>query len=272
MMQTYPRLTFIGAGNMAQALVGGLLAKGWPASQITMTDIHLPALDTLHTRLGVHIETDNRQAVAAAELVLLAVKPQVMETVCRDLAPALSHHPLIISIAAGITTEKLTAWLGEQPLVRVMPNTPALVQTGAAGLFAGPRVSTMQRQLATQILESAGLALWFEEESALDTVTAISGSGPAYFFLLMEAMTATAVSFGLEPASATKLVLQTALGAAKLASTSDDSPAELRRKVTSPGGTTAAALRVFEEGGFSTLVATALAAAQARSIELSGKH
>lgn len=270
MTEHYPSLVFIGAGNMAQALSGGLLSKGWPADRITLTDIHQPALDALHARLGVKVGTDNRAAVAQAEVVVLAVKPQVMQSVCTDLAPALAHHPLVISIAAGITTARLTDWLGQQALVRVMPNTPALVQTGAAGLFAVDGVTPSQRALATRILESAGLALWFKEETALDAVTAVSGSGPAYFFLLMEAMIDAAGKLGLDADSARRLVLQTALGSARLACDSADAPAELRRKVTSPGGTTAAAIKVFEEGGFASLAEAALTAARDRSLELSG--
>lgn len=266
---THPQLTFIGAGNMAQALAGGLLAKGWPAARLTLTDVNTDALAALGARLGVNTSGDNLAAATQADIILLAVKPQVMESVCRALAPAIDQQ-LVISIAAGITTAKLQEWLGTDKLVRVMPNTPALVQTGAAGLFAGAGVSAAQKQQATTILESAGLALWFDSETALDAVTAVSGSGPAYFFLLMESMIAAARQLGLDTDSASRLVLQTALGAARLACNSEDDPATLRRKVTSPGGTTAAAIGVFEQAGFVDLVTQALTAACDRSLELSG--
>jgi pyrroline-5-carboxylate reductase len=267
---SHPQLAFIGAGNMAQALATGLLAQGWPADRLTLSDVNAQALDALATRLKVNVSGDNQATARQAEIVLLAVKPQVMEAVCHELAPSLSHGPLIISIAAGITTERLKAWLGTEKLVRVMPNTPALVQVGAAGLYAGEGVDSNHRQLAETIVRSAGIALWFEDESQLDAVTAVSGSGPAYFFLLMESMMATARKLGLEDDSARKLVLQTALGAARLALQSEDDPAVLRRKVTSPGGTTAAAIQIFEEAGFASLVESALTAARDRSVELSG--
>lgn len=263
------QLTFIGAGNMAQALTGGLLAQGWPAARITLADTNAETLAALGARLGVATSGDNLSAARQTDIILLAVKPQVMEQVCRELAPAIDQQ-LVISIAAGITTAKLQQWLGTDKLVRVMPNTPALVQTGAAGLYASVGVSAEQKQQAASILESAGLALWFEQESALDAVTAVSGSGPAYFFLLMEGMIAAARQLGLDADSAKQLVLQTSLGAARLACSSEDDPATLRRKVTSPGGTTAAAIGVFEQAGFVALVEQALAAANQRSLELSG--
>ncbi len=265
----YAKLTFIGAGNMAQALTNGILAKGWPADHITLTDVNQTALDDVAARLNVNVTRNNTKAVAAAEVVILAVKPQVLEGVARALAPALADDTLVISIAAGITSTQLTDWLGERPLVRVMPNTPALVQTGASGLYAAASVSNTQKRLAETLMEAAGLVRWFDDEAKLDAVTAVSGSGPAYFFLLMEQMIATAESLGLDADSARQLVLQTALGAAKLAGQSDDSPAELRRKVTSPGGTTAAALAVFSEANFEQTVRDALTAARDRSIELS---
>lgn len=268
-LMTHPQLTFIGAGNMAQALAGGLLAKHWPATRITLTDVNADALAALGARLGVHTTDNNLAACEDADIIVLAVKPQVMEAVCCELAAVIDQQ-LVISIAAGVTTAKLEQWLGTDKVVRVMPNTPALVQTGAAGLYASAGVSTPQRQQATTILQSAGLALWFENEAALDAVTAVSGSGPAYFFLLMESMIAAARQLGLDADSAKQLVLQTALGAARLACDSVDDPATLRRKVTSPGGTTAAAIGVFEQGDFAALVQQALTAARDRSLELSG--
>lgn len=264
------QLAFIGAGNMAQALVGGLLASDWPAANITLADINADALTQLCARLGVNACHDNAICAASADVIVLAVKPQVMEGVCRALAASLKPQTLVISIAAGITTGHLSAWLGSNRLVRVMPNTPALVGCGASGLFATDAVDSDQKKVAQSILESAGLALWFEKEAALDAVTATSGSGPAYYFLMMEAMIDAACGLGLEAESAKQLVLQTALGAARLAQQSDDDPATLRRKVTSPGGTTAAAIASFEAAGFAKLVEAALTAARDRSLELSG--
>lgn len=266
---TTTRLTFIGAGNMAQALAGGLIAKAWPPRQITLTDINQAALDQVSQTLGVNTSNDNAVAVSQADVVVLAVKPQVLDQVVGGFADALAHQPLVISIAAGITTAQLTRLLGYQRVVRVMPNTPALVQTGAAGLFAASGVSDHDKQLATQILESAGIALWFDNERHIDAVTAVSGSGPAYFFLLMESMISAAQALGLDVDSATRLVLQTAQGAATLAQQSADSPATLRQKVTSPNGTTAAAIASFEQDGFAQMVNRALTAACDRSIELS---
>lgn len=262
-------ITFIGAGNMAQALVGGLLAKDWPANALTLTDINTDALESLGANTGVNITNDNKQAVANADVVVLAVKPQVLKHVCSDLVGALANQPMVISIAAGITTAQLTQWLSYSKIVRVMPNTPSLVQAGAAGLFAAESVSDDEKALADTILQAAGICRWFNDESQLDAVTAVSGSGPAYFFSLMEAMIAAAKNLGLDQEDASQLVLQTALGAAKLAQQSHDSPATLRRNVTSPGGTTAAALAVFEQADFGALVETAIIAAKQRSVELS---
>ena len=204
-------------------------------------------------------------------MLVLAVKPQVMQAVCAGLRAALGdRQPLIISIAAGVTVNNLKSWLGDLPVVRCMPNTPALVQAGATGLYADPTVSAEQKELAGQILASVGLTFWFDEESALDAVTAVSGSGPAYFFLMMESMIEAGRKLGLDDHTARQLVLQTAWGAAQLAITSESGPDVLRQQVTSPGGTTAAALDVFENGGFRVLVDSALAAARRRSEELAG--
>lgn len=268
MPSSSPQLVFIGAGNMAQALAGGLLAKGWAPDHLGLTDINQQHLKRLSTQLGINHYSSNPQAVQQADIVVLAVKPQLLEPVCRELAGHLDQQPLIISIAAGVTTAKLQDWLNYDRLVRVMPNTPSLVEAGAAGLYATASVSEAQKQQANTIVESAGLGLWFDKEADLDAVTAVSGSGPAYFFLLMESMISAGEQLGLSRDAASQLVLQTAFGAAKLAQKSDDAPAELRRKVTSPGGTTAAAIEAFEQGGFAELVQQALTAARDRSIEL----
>ena len=252
------KICFIGAGNMAQSLIGGLLKNGVNASDITATDPYQPSLDALAT-LGVNISTDNAAAVATADAIVLAIKPQVMESVLTPLAGTLAQtKPLLISIAAGIDIRSLSAWAGNLAIVRCMPNTPALLQLGASGLYANEATSEAQKLLAETILNAVGITTWLNSEAEIDAVTAVSGSGPAYFFLLIEAMQAAAVAQGLNPETAKALSLQTALGAATMAAQSDVDAAELRRRVTSPGGTTEQALACFNNGGFSELVAQAM--------------
>ncbi|WP_297527300.1 pyrroline-5-carboxylate reductase [Thiohalobacter sp.] len=265
-----PELCFIGGGNMAASLIGGLIADGYPADRIRVADPDPARLQALAQRFGVTTEADNARACRGAGVVVLAVKPQVMGAVARALGPDLTpDRPLVISIAAGIRTGDLARWLGaELPLVRCMPNTPALVQSGATALFATAATSEAQRELAESILRAVGLTLWLDDEALMDAFTALSGSGPAYFFLLMEAMAAAGEELGLEAEAARLLTLQTAFGAAKMALEAEEEPAELRRRVTSPGGTTERALAVFESGGFRELVAAALQAARDRSREL----
>lgn len=262
-------LSFIGGGNMARSLVGGLLADHWPANHIQATDPSAEALARLAS-LGVRTGSDNAAAVGTADVVVLAVKPQVMEGVARDLAPAVqARRPLVISIAAGIRTNDLERWLGGNvAIVRCMPNTPALVQSGATALFASPRVTDTQRDVAETILRAVGLTLWLTDEAHMDAVTALSGSGPAYFFLVIEALQAAGERLGLPADSARLLALQTAFGAAKMALESDEDAAALRRRVTSPGGTTERALQTLEAGGIRDLINQALAAARDRSREL----
>lgn len=265
-----PTIAFIGAGNMASSIIGGLVAKGFSASSIIASDPSEDSLARLRAVAPVRTVTDNRQAVAAADVLVLAVKPQVMRTVLQDLATtAQDSQPLVISIAAGIEIDSIDRWLGgNMAIVRCMPNTPALVQSGATALFANDRVSAEQRQQADTILRAVGIALWVNDESSLDAVTAVSGSGPAYFFLLMEAMQNAGTQLGLSADAARQLTLQTALGAAQMAIGADVDVAELRRRVTSPNGTTERALGVFEQGGFRQLCNQALAACRDRSVEL----
>lgn len=265
-----PVIGFIGAGNMASSLAGGLIAQGYPASAIQMSDVAEATLHNVQQRLGVTINSDNQAIVGAADIIVLAVKPQVMKSVLQPLAEIVQkRRPLIISIAAGIPVASMERWLGrDTAIVRCMPNTPALVQTGASGLYANAQVSTQQRAQAQQILSAVGIALWVGEERLIDSVTAVSGSGPAYFFLLMEAMTAAAGKLGLDADTARQLTLQTALGAARMAMDSDAGPEELRRRVTSPGGTTERAIATFEQAGLHNIVDTAINAACERSIEL----
>ncbi|MEJ2455516.1 MAG: pyrroline-5-carboxylate reductase [Candidatus Thiodiazotropha sp.] len=268
---TSSKITFIGGGNMASSLIGGLIADGFDSRRITVSDPDSDKLAQLAARFDVHTETDNNVAINQAEVVVLAVKPQALEAVARDIADTVARvKPLVISIAAGIRESALRDWLGsEVALVRSMPNTPAMIQSGATGLHAGPGVSAEQRDMAESILRAVGLTRWVDDESQMDAVTALSGSGPAYYFLVMEAMEAAACEMGLDRETARLLTLQTALGAARMAIESSDSPATLRQKVTSPGGTTERALKILEEGKLRELFAEALKGAQTRSRELS---
>ncbi|WP_339339344.1 pyrroline-5-carboxylate reductase [uncultured Oceanicoccus sp.] len=265
-----PKIAFIGAGNMASSIIGGLTAKGFDAQSMTASDPYPESLVNLAKIAPVNITHDNHQAVANADVVVLAVKPQMMKTVLEDLASSVQQSkPLMISIAAGIETNSLDKWLGgDMPIVRCMPNTPALVQSGATALFANSKVNGEQKELADQILRAVGIALWVEQESALDAVTAVSGSGPAYFFLVMEAMQTAGEQLGLSADVAKQLTLQTALGAAQMAIASDVGTDELRRRVTSPGGTTAEAIKVFEDAGLRDTFNKALIACRDRSEEL----
>jgi pyrroline-5-carboxylate reductase len=262
------RIAFIGAGNMAASLIGGLRAKGLEAAQIRASDPGEETRARVSAEHGIEVFADNAQAIEGADVVVLAVKPQAMKAVCEAIRPSLKPDQLVVSIAAGITCASMNNWLGAQPIVRCMPNTPALVRQGASGLFATAEVSAEQRQQAQELLSAVGIALWLDEEQQLDAVTAVSGSGPAYFFLLIEAMTAAGVKLGLPADIAAQLTLQTALGAAHMAVSSDVDAAELRRRVTSPAGTTEAAIKSFQANGFEALVEKALGAAAHRSAEM----
>ncbi|WP_223456695.1 MULTISPECIES: pyrroline-5-carboxylate reductase [unclassified Pseudomonas] len=262
------RIAFIGAGNMAASLIGGLRAKGLEAAQIRASDPGEETRARVSAEHGIETFADNAQAIDGADVVVLAVKPQAMKAVCEALRPSLKPDQLVVSIAAGITCASMNNWLGTQPIVRCMPNTPALVRQGASGLFATAEVTAEQRQQAQELLSAVGIALWLNEEQQLDAVTAVSGSGPAYFFLLIEAMTAAGVKLGLPADIAAQLTLQTALGAAQMAVSSDVDAAELRRRVTSPAGTTEAAIKSFQANGFEALVEKALGAAAHRSAEM----
>jgi len=266
-------LTFIGGGNMASSLIGGLIADGWNPATIQVADRDQQQLERLAKRFGITTTTDNRAAATRADIIVLAVKPQAMHDVAVDLAATVvQHRPLVISIAAGVRENALRDWLGAgTPIVRTMPNTPALVQSGATALFANPVVTENQRSTAESIMRAVGLALWVDDEDQLDAVTALSGSGPAYFFLFMEAMQAAACKLGLPEDTARLLTLQTAFGAAKMALESPEGAAALRHRVTSPGGTTERAISIFEENGLEGLVAKAMQAAADRSRELAGE-
>lgn len=271
MQQQHHRLGFIGAGNMASSLIAGLIADGVDPGSIDVSDVNQAALDRLKDRHHINPHQDNLDVAAVADVLILAVKPQQLQTVLSEMAPLLrQRRPLIISIAAGVTSDTLARWIGDHPsIIRTMPNTPAMVQCGATGLFAREGVTDQHRSTAESILRAVGLTVWVNQEVALDAVTALSGSGPAYFFLLMEAMEDAGVALGLDRETARLLAQQTALGAGRMAIESEDPPKELRRKVTSPGGTTEQAISCFEGGGFVSLVHQAMKAAAIRSKELS---
>ena len=265
-----PSLAFIGAGNMAKSIIGGLIAEGYPAELICAAGPRESSLAEVAAQFGIRTTTDNQQAAAAAEVVILAVKPQMLKSVAQDLRPALAHKPLLISVAAGITTESLAGWLGdEQAIIRSMPNTPSMVKTGATGLYANGNTSAAQKTIAGEILAAVGIVQWLEREDLLNAVTAVSGSGPAYFFLVMESMIDAGIALGLSRECATELTLQTALGAALLAKDSGGDVAELRRRVTSPKGTTEQAVNSFENDGIRAMFSRALEACAGRSVELS---
>ena len=260
-------ICFIGGGNMAQALIGGLVSRGLPTTRITVSD---PVEQVRHILEDKNIQTttNNVDAIKHADVVVLAVKPQVLATVLQPLKGLLSNK-LVISIVAGAEIQTISDLIGgSERIVRVMPNTPALVQTGAHGLYASAAVNTRDRELSSQILAATGLTIWVDTEAQIDAVTAVSGSGPAYFFYLMESMILAGKSLGLDEKVATAVTLQTALGAAQMAITSSNSPAELRKNVTPPNGTTQAALDVFDHAQISQHIQSALAAAQQRSQEL----
>ena len=266
------KITFIGAGNMATSLAGGIIAKGFDPLNITLTDVNDAQLAQARSQLQVNTSRDNVAACQKADVIVLAVKPQVMGEVVAPLKDIVANRsPLVISIAAGITLARLQGLLGEDTaIVRCMPNTPALVEAGATGLFANANVSDLQKEQARTILASVGLALWLESEDQIDAVTALSGSGPAYYFLVMEAMIAAGQALGLSEQVSRQLTLQTALGSAQMAITGSVEPAELRRRVTSPGGTTERAISIMEQQGLRDTFMEALKGAYHRSKELAG--
>ncbi len=265
-----PNISFIGAGNMARSLISGLIADGRDPATIWISDRNDDQRLLLEQQFHLHATASNIEAAENSDIVILAVKPQVMQTVCQELRDTVQQkRPLVVSIAAGIRELDINRWLGgDVAIVRAMPNTPSLIKTGATALFANSRVSNAQRNNAETILRAVGLALWIEDEALMRAVTALSGSGPAYFFLFIEAMEEAARDLGLADETARLLALQTAFGATKMALESPENCATLRRRVTSPGGTTEQAILTFENNGLRALVAKALSAAANRSDEL----
>ncbi len=263
-------IVFIGGGNMGRALLGGLIADGIPAQRLAAAEPDAARRNALASEFGMLTAAHGADLVGTASVVVLAVKPQVVKSVTQALAGHFgAARPLIVSIVAGVTEADIGAWLGgDFPVVRCMPNTPALVRQGISALHANPQVSAAQREQAERILRAVGAVVWVPDEALLDAVTAVSGSGPAYFFAVMEAIEQAGVALGLTPEVARKLTLQTALGSAVLAMQGNSDPATLRAQVTSPGGTTQAALEVLQAGGFATLFSEAIGAANRRAGEL----
>ena len=271
------KIAFLGCGNMAQSLIGGLISDGFNPADIIVADPVPQATDLANDKWQVEVAENNNAAVALADVVVLAIKPQQMKTVLTGLSGSLDDK-LLISIAAGVQTGDMRQWASESAgknatgkiaVVRCMPNTPALLQQGATGLYADNNVNDAQRTAAEKILAAAGTTAWVDSEEQLDAITALSGSGPAYFFLLIESMTNAAISLGLPKNLATNFAVQTALGAAQMAADSGLEPAQLRANVTSPAGTTEAALNSFNDDNFTQTVHSAMQAAKLRAQELS---
>ncbi len=261
-------LCFIGGGNMAASLVGGLIANGFEAESITACDINAEQLQNLSDRFSIQTSTDNFASAKQADVVILAVKPQVMQVVCEQLATLdRSDSRLFISIAAGVRETDINRWLGgSRCVIRCMPNTPSLMQLGATGLYANQLVSDGQKQMAQSILDAVGISVWVDKEVLLDAVTAISGSGPAYFFYFIELLQAAGEKLGLDAETALKLARQTALGASHMAQ--QDNVVDLRARVTSKKGTTEQAILSFQANNLGALVEAAANAAYNRSAEL----
>jgi pyrroline-5-carboxylate reductase len=264
------RIAFIGGGNMARSLIGGLLNTGFAASSITVAEPRAEARQELGRDFGIACYGENRLAAAEADVVVLAVKPQIMPSIHTELQDLLARRrPMLLSIAAGVRIDQLERWFGHAlPIVRCMPNTPALIGAGATGLFPNRRVSAEQRAQAQHIMDAVGITRWVEEESLIDTVTGISGSGPAYFFAMVEALEDAAFAQGMSRETARALAAQTCLGAGRMLVESGEDPGVLRQRVTSPNGTTQAALESFSAEHFAQIVARAVSAATRRAGEL----
>lgn len=271
-----PTIGFIGGGNMAASLIGGLISAGYSAPDITVAEPDEKRCQELHEKFGVTVTVDNN-ATLKCDIIVLAVKPQILKTVCQQLDTSKHDKSLYISIAAGIRSTNINRWLSAGSdstqdssfaIVRCMPNTPALLRCGASGLFANAEVTGIQKKQAEQIMQAVGIVIWVDNEDQLNAVTAVSGSGPAYFFLLMEAMQQAGEKLGLASDNCQQLVLQTALGAARMALENNLPPGELRARVTSKGGTTEQAILSFQSANFHRIVLDALQAANDRSISL----
>ena len=265
-------IAFIGSGNMARSLIGGLIAQGLAPQQVIVADAIASQCEQAARQFGVRVAPTNKEAVATSEVLIFAVKPQDLRVVAQELAPELkARTPLVISVAAGIRAADLQRWLGGIPVVRTMPNRPALNGCGVSGLFATDTVPQSSRDLAAAIMGAVGPALWVEKEEDMDVVTAVSGSGPAYFFLLAEMVEAAGVALGLSPDVSRRLAVETAYGSGRMLREATESAAKLREQVTSKGGTTEAALKVLESRDVRGIFANAIEAAAQRSAELAAR-
>ena len=275
-MKSQSTIAFIGGGNMVRSLVGGLVAQGHDPGSIVVAEPVDVVREALQRDFGVQVRDNAEAAAVDRQLWVFAVKPQVMRSACESLSElAVRQRPSVVSVAAGITTTQLQRWLGvgaELPVIRAMPNTPAILGAGATGLYATQGVRASGRKDAEDLLSSAGPTIWVEDEALMDAVTALSGSGPAYVFLLAEAMIEAGEAEGLPRDAAQALALQTVLGAARMLVESGEAPGELRQRVTSPDGTTQAALESFERDGFRDMVERAIHAARVRGGELSAMN
>jgi len=263
-------IVFIGGGNMASCLVGGTIANGFDPDDILVSEPNEASRNRLKKEFGIAVSEDNQAAVANATVVVLAVKPQIMRKVTMALAPALKDHAVVVSIAAGISVESLQGWLGSSvSIIRAMPNTPSLVLAGATALFANPLATAPQKDIVSKIFQAVGYCCWVNREDQINAVIAVSGSGPAYFFRILEIMQQVGQELGLSEEIARELASHTALGASQMAKQSASSPAELRRQVTSPGGTTERALSTFQKEGLETIFRRAMTSALERAEEMS---
>ncbi len=269
-MQNKTTIGFIGAGNMGYALAKGLLDSGYPVKNVKISDKNEDVLNERSKKLGVDVFINNKDLVKVSDVIVLSVKPQALFEVCVDLKKSMNPNLLVISIAAGVRINDINRWLGgEFALVRAMPNTPALMQQGVTGIFANKLVSEEQKSIVSTVLLTVGQCFWVNEEDLIDAITAISGSGPAYFFLLMQSITQAAIALGLDEETANSLSIQTSYGASMMATKINKDPKILRRNVTSPNGTTQAAIEYFQDQNFEGIVASATRAAYERAREIS---
>ena len=269
-MENKTVIGFIGAGNMAYALIKGLLSDGFEAKNINVSDANPELLEKRSSELGVTAQPDNVSLLNNSDIVVFAVKPQVLSVVCHELKNKASTHQLFVSIVAGIKSKDINRWLGgDFALVRTMPNTPALFQSGVTGLYANELVNDLQKKSVNLLLSAVGECFWVNEENLLDAITAISGSGPAYFFLMMQSMKQAAMALGLDEDTADALSIKTSLGASIMATNSGKDSRTLRAEVTSPNGTTQSAIETFQDQNFEGIVAAATRAAYDRARELS---
>jgi len=271
-MENKTVIGFIGAGNMAYALIKGLLNNGFDANQINISDPNEELLRNRESELKVSTYSDNASLLSNSDVIFFAVKPQVLSNVCLELKGIVKSKHLFVSIVAGIRSSDINRWLGGNfSLIRTMPNTPALFQSGVTGLFANELVDNEQKSLVSSILSSVGECFWVNEEKLIDAITAISGSGPAYFFLLMESMKQAGMALGLDEETANSLSIQTAYGASLMANKTGKDSRTLRAEVTSPNGTTQSAIESFQDQNFEGIVANATRAAYDRARELSNE-